>query len=268
MRMRSLSPEEQLFSLPRQLVYRPVIGSTNDLARTLASQGAPEGTVVLANEQTAGRGRQGRRWLAPPRSSLLMSLIFRPSLPPSLASHVLMACALGVVEGIEGWLPGRVGLKWPNDILVDHRKAGGLLAESGIQGDALEFVVVGIGVNINFTPACVPGIPPDATSLSEALGRDVDRVSLLSAILAAIDHRYAQLRQGEPIHEAWRQRLETLGKWVEVSTPRGSVQGWAEDTTSEGALSLRLPDGRRIAVTAGEATLRPARDENQTPSPG
>ena len=247
----------------RHVVYCPSVGSTNDVAKELAEEGAPEGTLVIADEQTAGRGRLGRRWLAPKGSSLLMSLLFRPPLTPHQAGRLTMICSLAIADAIEEVTGLRTGLKWPNDILLGGRKAGGILTELGTTGERLDYAIVGVGLNVNLDVAQFPEIAPTATSLSRELGQEVPRLELLWAILAEIEERYLRLRAEQPPHaggylphEEWAARLVTLHQQVRVTTPQGVLEGWAEGVDADGALILLLPDGRRRRLLAGDVTLR------------
>jgi len=242
--------------LGRHVVYRPSVGSTNDVARELAEEGAPEGTLVIADEQRAGRGRLGRRWLAPKGSSLLMSLLFRPPLAPHQAGRLTMICSLAIADAIEEVTGLRPGLKWPNDILLGGRKAGGILTELGTTGERLDYAIVGVGLNVNLDVAQFPEIAATATSLSRELGREVPRLEVLWAILAEIEERYLRLRAGLSPHEEWAARLVTLHQQVRVTTPQGVLEGWAEGVDADGALILLLPDGRRRRLLAGDVTLR------------
>jgi len=266
----------------RELAVLLRIGSTNDVAKDLAAQGAPEGTVVVADEQTAGRGRLARRWLAPPRTCLLCSLLFRPDLPPIQAQRLTMLCSLAAADAIEQVAGLYVHLKWPNDLVVKSqigksqianpqirnpqsairnpqsaiwRKLAGILTETGITGERLDFAVVGIGVNVNVRPEALPTLAPDATSILAEVGCPVDRVALLVALLAGVERRYRGLRAGESPHREWAARLATLGQPVEVSTPAGVLVGVAESVDEDGALLLRLPDGGLRRLLAGNVTL-------------
>lgn len=241
--------------LGRRVVYYERIGSTNDVARELADAGAAEGTLVIADEQSTGRGRWGRTWVAPARSSLLMSFILRPDLPPSHAPRVTMAVALGACEAIRAVTNLPAQIKWYNDLQIHGKKFAGILAESEIVGEQLEYVIVGIGVNVNFDPATVPGIPPDATSLAMELGRAVPRALLAQALLRAIELQYARLRAGEDVREAYKNRLATLGQWVRVHTTQDCIEGQAIDIDAIGALVLQRADGSRVHVSVGDVTL-------------
>jgi len=242
----------------REVVYLPTTGSTNDVAKDLAVQGAPEGTVVVADEQTAGRGRMGRRWLAPPGTCLLCSILFRPALSPTQTNRLTMLCSLAAADAVEEMAGLQVALKWPNDLVVEAktwRKLGGVLTETGVVGKRLEFVVVGIGVNANVGPEALPTLAPDATSILAETGRRVDRVALLAAFLAGVEQRYESLRAGESPHQEWAARLATLGRPVEASTSAGVLTGVAESVDEDGALLLYTPDGRLHRLLAGDVTL-------------
>jgi len=240
----------------QSIVYYSSVGSTNEVLKELAAQGAPEGTLIIADEQTAGRGRLSRKWLAPPGTSLLLSILFRPDLAPSQAQRLTMICSLATADAIEGLTGLPAGLKWPNDIFVRGKKAGGILTESGTTGGRLDYVVVGMGLNVNLAVSTLPELRDTATSLSQELGRDVSRLELLWKILAGIEMRYESLRIGESPHEEWAARLINLGHQVQVTMPQGVLVGWAEGVDADGALILRLPGGQRERILAGDVTLR------------
>ena len=275
----------------RELAVLPRTGSTNDVAKDLAARGAPEGTVVVADEQTAGRGRLARRWLAPPRTCLLCSLLFRPDLPPIQAQRLTMLCSLAAADAIEQVAGLSVHLKWPNDLVAKSqigksanqqiadlqspfsilhpptwRKLAGILTETGITGERLDFAVVGIGVNVNVEPQVLPTLAPDATSILAEVGCPVDRVALLVAFLAGVERRYQGLRAGESPYREWAVRLATLGQPVEVSTPAGVLAGVAESVDEDGALLLRLPDGGWRRLLAGDVTLAHPQGEGRNNS--
>lgn len=249
----------------QQLIYRAQIGSTNDVAKDLASQGAPEGTVVVSEEQTAGRGRMDRRWVAPPESSILCSILFRPKLSPGQVNRLTMICSLAAADiAAEGTgLP--VLIKWPNDLIVTSgnsgdrnatwRKLGGILTETGVTGGRVEFVVVGIGINVNVPPDVLPQLAPNATSLLAETGRTLDRSALLIALLEDVELRYERLKRGRNPREEWIARLATLGQRIRVATPDGTLEGVAETVDEDGALLLRMEDGVRHRLVTGDVTL-------------
>jgi len=170
--------------------------STNDAVRELAAAGAPEGAVVVAGEQTAGRGTKGRAWHSPPGLGLYASILLRPAF--SGLSLLPIAAGLAVRDAVASAEGIAVRLRWPNDIVLDGRKLGGILCESGFLGDRPEYAVLGIGLNVNHGPADFPDALRDgAVSLRIALGRPADRERLLGALLAAVDHWTGALARGE-----------------------------------------------------------------------
>jgi len=242
----------------RNLVILPRTGSTNDVAKGLAAQGAPEGAVVVADEQTAGRGRMGRRWSAPPGACLLCSILFRPDLPVTQAQRLTMLCAVAMADAVVQVTGLQAALKWPNDLIVrspNWEKLAGLLAETGVRGEQLEFVVVGIGVNVNVGVEALPSLAPGAASILAQTGRETDRAALLTALLAGVEARYARLQAGEDPRLEWSARLATLGQVVEAATSDGVLTGVAESVDRDGALLLRTPDGRLHRLVAGDVTL-------------
>jgi BirA family biotin operon repressor/biotin-[acetyl-CoA-carboxylase] ligase len=238
--------------LGRVVHFLPEVDSTNSMARSLAERGEGDGAVVVTDFQTAGRGRLDRSWSAPTGSSLLFSLLLRPPIGVERVSQVTMAAGLGCIAGIarECGIPAR--LKWPNDITLGGCKAGGMLSEFALEADVLQYVIVGIGLNVNFDPRDVGGIPPEATSLMVHLARSQPRAPLLRAILEEMERRYRTVCEGESLREEWARALETIGRTVRVTTHTSAVEGLAEDVDDAGALILRLADGSRMAVHAGD----------------
>jgi BirA family biotin operon repressor/biotin-[acetyl-CoA-carboxylase] ligase len=236
-----------------QIHYAAQVGSTNDVARTLAEKGAPEGTLVIADEQTAGRGRMGRRWSAPPKTSLLMSLIFRPTLPPEEANRLVMACGLAAAEAIEIQTKLSVDAKWPNDLLVGGAKLAGILAESALLAgsDQLAYVIVGIGVNVNVRDDPGDNLIYPATSLLRELGRPVDRLALLAAMLERLN-RWRDVLPSSELDAAWQARLVTLGQRIVA----GEVTGVAERVDRAGALLVREDTGNLVRLSSGDVSLR------------
>jgi BirA family biotin operon repressor/biotin-[acetyl-CoA-carboxylase] ligase len=252
--------------LGRPVHYFRKLHSTNEEAKLLALRGANDGTLVIADEQTAGRGRLGRHWWAPPGDCLLMSLLFRPELSPAQAQRLTMIAGLSCAEAVEKETGLRPDLKWPNDLLLSGRKLAGILTELQVSGGSLEFVVVGIGLNVNVDFRQQPDLHlrSSATGLSQAVGREVDRLSLLNRCLMIMESRYNALRSGHSPHEEWSQRLVTLGKTVRVDShldaaevmDRGQSRiGQAIGVDPNGALLLQTDDGRVERVLAGDVTV-------------
>jgi BirA family biotin operon repressor/biotin-[acetyl-CoA-carboxylase] ligase len=242
--------------LGRPVLYFPRIGSTNDVAHERAAAGAAEGLLVIADEQTAGRGRLDRRWWAPPGSSLLMSLLLRPALPPDQAGRLTMCLGLAAVEAIEAVTGLCPALKWPNDLLLKDRKLGGMLTELRLKGERLDYAVLGLGVNVNvnFDDGRSSGLADTANSLSMILGHPVDRLALLAALLARCEAWYERALAGESPHAAWAARLDTVGRRVTVTTTTGSVAGMVVGVTPEGALLVRGDDAVEHVIWSGDVT--------------
>ena len=247
------------------LIYLPVTESTNDVAMRLGHQGAREGTVVVADEQSAGRGRLNRRWMAPPATCVLCSVILRPALPPVRANWVTMISSLAAADAIAQVAGLCVGIKWPNDLIVSSprtqqpirqwRKLAGVLTESSVSGEQLDFVVVGIGINVNVSPAHLHALAPLATSILAETAREVDRAVLLAALLAGVERRSGLLRAGETPRSEWAARLATVGQTVQITTSRQRLTGLAERVDEDGALLLRTSDGVLHRLLVGDVTL-------------
>ncbi len=231
------------------------IGSTNDEAKRLAQGGGREGLIVVAEEQTAGRGRAGRRWLTPPGAAIAFSLILRPALPAARAARLTMLAGASVCDAIEQTTSLRADLKWPNDVLIAGRKVAGILSESAVQGERLEYAVVGLGLNVSSAPPPAEVDYP-ATSLQAEAGREVDRLKLLRAILARLEARYPSLAD-ESLYHDWRARLTLMNQAITVRTEHGDHSGRAQGVDPDGALLFRLDSGETLRLLAGDAHLRP-----------
>lgn len=238
----------------QRVVYYSSVDSTNKVAKSLAQKGAPAGTTVIADEQTAGRGRMARTWYAPPGSSLLLSVLLRPTMEVSRLAELLMASALATASAIEHSTGLSVDLKWPNDVILRGKKAGGILIESGFRGEVLDYVVAGIGLNVNFDVNQVPEIAQTATSLSSELGHEVNRLELLRALLRLLETEYENLEAGGSPYQRWAARLTGVGEAAVVSTPTGQERGIAEGVDADGALVLRRADGSVARITVGDVS--------------
>lgn len=236
--------------------YHPTVGSTMDEARRLAEEGAPEGLVVLADEQTAGRGRLQRSWWAPSGTSLLLTLLLRPSLSPRQAHRLTMICSLAVCDAISQVASVQAQVKWPNDVLIGGRKVCGILTELELVGDSLAYALIGIGVNVNADLSLAPPLMAPATSLLAEAGQTVSRLDLLAALLLGIEGRYEALRAGQAFHLEWAARMATLGCHVQVSDGDEVWCGSAMRVDEDGALLVRLSDGSVRHILAGDVTLR------------
>jgi len=244
----------------RRLIYLPVTGSTNTIAKELAAEGAPDGTVVVAGEQSAGRGRLGRRWLAPPGTCVLCSILFRPDISLARAPHLTMLCSMAAADAVGQTSTLWPDLKWPNDLIVAHGSSGwgklaGLLTETGVTGNRLDFVVVGIGINVNVPLELLPTLAADATSILTEIGRPVDVVALLAVLLSEVEQRYRGLQAGGSPYQEWASRLATIGQQVAASTAAGPITGIAEYVDEGGTLFLRTAGGVLHRLSAGDVTL-------------
>jgi BirA family transcriptional regulator, biotin operon repressor / biotin---[acetyl-CoA-carboxylase] ligase len=244
-------------SLAWEVVYLDQVGSTNVEACRLAEAGAQHRTLVIADYQVSGRGRHGRRWIAPPGTGLLMSLILRPCLEPGEVPWLTMIGGLAVVDAIESQARLAACLKWPNDIVVNGFKVGGILSEVEFRGEQLLYVVLGIGLNVNLELADLPKeLLVPAAGLSYLLGHQVPRLCLLISILRSLETRYQALGRGNNPTEEWANRLVTVGQRVTVSAPSGAFEGHAEGVDGEGALLVRQRNGRLARVWAADVSLR------------
>jgi BirA family biotin operon repressor/biotin-[acetyl-CoA-carboxylase] ligase len=237
----------------QRTLYYPSLTSTMELARKEARLGAAEGTLIVAGEQTAGRGRLNRAWLSP-RGNIALSLILRPKIEH--LHSIIMLASLAVVHTIETVTGLNAYLKWPNDVLIGGKKICGILIESQVQENRVDYVIVGIGINVNMKPADFPDISPTATSLSDELGRQIPRLNLIQTLLLEIEKLYLAVSTGNSIFEEWRDRLVTLGRRVQVVSGASVQDGTAESVDREGHLLLRCPDGSLVKVLSGDVTLR------------
>jgi BirA family biotin operon repressor/biotin-[acetyl-CoA-carboxylase] ligase len=220
-----------------------VVTSTNDVAAHLAEQGVPEGRVVVAEAQSAGRGRHGRAWASPPGAGLYVSAVLRPR--PDVVRLVTIAAGVAIAEGIQAATGLDPSLKWPNDVFVGGRKLAGILAEAGSAPGGVQHIVLGFGINV-LPAAFPPDVASRATSLEGELGRSIDRNLLLAACLDRLAVRYADLREGRmpQVLDAWRLRAAPmLRRRVECDVGDARTSGVAETVDDTGALLVRTDSG-------------------------
>lgn len=232
------------------------IGSTNDRARELAEDGAEHGEVVVADTQTAGRGRRGRPWVSPPHKNVYFSVVLRPELPPARAPELTLVASLAVCDALRQ-AGVNAGIKWPNDLLVDGRKIAGILLELAAEPDRVHWVVLGVGVNVNTAAEDFPEeLRGEATSILLARGQPAPRALFAVACLTALeDWLDVHAEQGfDPIREAWRERSVTLGREVSVKADGRELVGTAADIDEQGALLVRTAGGME-RVLAGDVQL-------------
>lgn len=239
--------------------YYDEIESTNVEARRLASRDAPEGTVVIAEAQTAGRGRLGRRWTSPAGKGLLFSVLLRPALPMRDVHLLTLVAACAVADAIESMIDTPIGIKWPNDLYVGDRKIAGILMEVAGEQDKVDWVVVGIGINVNTEYSQLPvALRRTATSLKSANGEAVDRSELLARVLLQLDAHYAMaLADGfDAAVSGFRRRDYLMGRSISVEARGGSVLGTAAGIDERGALVVRLSQRQIRRFLSGDVTLR------------
>lgn len=234
----------------RTILHYPSLPSTMDLARKLAAEGMLEGTAVLCDQQTEGRGRQGRKWFDSPASSLLLSVVFRPTVEqlPELNMLASMAIVLTIdrVAGIKS------AIKWPNDVLIEGRKVAGILVENIFEGNALLASIVGVGINVNLDVSAHPDIAAIATSLSAELGRELGRDEVLRPLLEEMDALYQAVKRREDVYGRWLPHVETVGKNVRIRTGKTLEEGFAQSVNPDGSITLRRPDGSLVTIATGE----------------
>ena len=238
----------------QEVCCHDVVESTSREAKRLALEGAPEGTIVLAEAQSQGRGRLGRPWFSPPGMGLYLSVVLRPKILPEWGPRITLTAgvALAVALQRKGIRPA---LKWPNDVMVDDRKVAGILTEASIEAKHIGFVVVGVGINVNTDLEDFPiSIRKLATSLRLSAGRTISRVDLLQTFLYQLEQWYQLLCQGsfETIMDTWREYDTTLGKSVEVCLPESRLAGVAQDLDTDGALLVRDKTGRVHRIVVGD----------------
>ncbi|MFC2019104.1 biotin--[acetyl-CoA-carboxylase] ligase [Chloroflexota bacterium] len=234
------------------IVYHERLPSTMVAARREVKQGAREGMVVIAGEQTEGRGRRRRHWLSP-RGNVALSIILYPEI--SHLPSLIMLASLAVVRSVSALTGLNPRIKWPNDVLIGDRKLCGILAESSVRGDRVDYAIIGIGLNVNLEPGCFPEIAPLATSLYHELGRQFSLVEVIRGLLVEVEKLYLSLKDGGPIYEEWRKLLVTLGQRVQVKWGDTVYEGTAEAVARDGSLLLRHADGSTTRAVAGEVTL-------------
>ncbi len=239
---------------PLHYAYRTT--STQDEARAAALAGAAEGLLVLAEEQTAGRGRAGRSWWAPPGSAILSSLLLRPTFLPSRhMAYLGMIAGLAVCDTLEELAGLSPVLKWPNDILLGDKKVGGILVEALWNGDAVSAVILGLGLNVNtYFPPHHP-LATIATSLAAETGHQCAREPLIYGYVYHLGQYYHRLQEGWSPLNAWQERLITLGRPVRVDEGSRSWEGIAEAVTEEGALVIRR-GSERVLLHVGDVSVR------------
>lgn len=242
--------------------YFDETGSTNTVLARLAANGASEGTAVIADRQTSGKGRLGRKWFSPPGMNLYISVLFRPSIPAWESPLLTFLASVALVETMKKTGVRNTSIKWPNDVLIDGKKAAGVLTEMEPKGERVDYIVVGAGVNINMTRAEIKREMGEtarlATSIKESLGTDVDRAKFTGDFLLELETWYLTFsRRGKTsIIREWTDRWGGYNKRVRVSTEGGSVmEGVATGIDGEGHLILKKDDGSTVNIITGDVSV-------------
>jgi len=234
--------------------YFKEVDSTNDVATYLAEDGAEEGTIVVAEIQNRGKGRRGKTWISPP-GGIWMSIILRPDIPPFSAPQLTLVTGVAVAKTLKKELKLDIGIKWPNDILIGDKKVCGILTTVNASVNKVNYVVVGIGIDMNVD---VPLFPPDlqtgATSLKNELDTEINGPILVQKFLLEFERLYNKFIEGKfpEILSEWRILSKTIGKQVEVRTRGKTVRGEAVGINKDGVLILELEDGSLIKMISGE----------------
>lgn len=236
----------------RPSYYFKSITSTMEEAKQLAKTGVSEGTVVYADEQTLGRGRQGRAWLSP-QGSIAISIVLRPSI--HLLPQLIMIASVAIVRTLKAVAGIEADIKWPNDVLVKGKKVCGILIENELRGTEINFSVIGIGLNVNFNVLSYPEIIELATSISHEVGHDVCKTGVISSVLLDIERLYVNAQAGIHPYKEWETHMETLGKRIRINVGGVVKEGVAENVTPNGNLMLRHVDGTLSEISVGDVTV-------------
>jgi len=257
-----LTATEITYGLKTKLIGRHIfafgkVGSTNEMAAQLAEAGIYDGTIVTAEEQTHGRGRLGRSWYSPPGAGIYVSIILRPKFRAELAPGISIMTALALSETLTEYLPGKVQVKWPNDVLIAGKKVAGILTELSAEGPAINQLIVGVGINVNHRAGDFPAdIRDRATSIRRVSGRNERRVLLLQRFLSRFEKEYSKYVKGGLAKS--RARLKGYSSLMEheVTLVSGAdtITGRAVDIDQNGRLVLRTKEGE-VAIASGEVTV-------------
>jgi BirA family biotin operon repressor/biotin-[acetyl-CoA-carboxylase] ligase len=235
--------------------YFAELDSTNTRARELAESGAAEGEIVIAESQTQGRGRLGRRWESPPLSNLYLSIVLRPGLPPKHAPQITLAAAVALVETVGSFLPRPPVIKWPNDILIDGKKLAGILTEAACDTECVQYVILGIGLNLNYRAETMPEtLRQRATSMADMAGENLSRETVLVRLIHDLDRCYGELEESgfAALRPRWEAHFGLRGRRVRVDLGDQTIIGRAQGIDHEGALIVETDDEQRRSIIAGD----------------
>ncbi len=251
-----LLPEElykpKMKKFGKNIYFLKKVSSTMDIAKELAQEGKPEGTIVIAESQVSGRGRLGRQWVSPP-GGVYFSVILYPKIQPIDASLISLMTSVAVAEAISELYRLEVKTKWPNDVLIGEKKVCGILIELACEPDRIKWVILGIGINVNIDKRFIKKIK-NATSLKLELKKKISLVELTNFVIEKLNKEYRELKKGhfKKILAKWRNFSATLKKYVKIITPDGEIKGKAVDVSPHGALLLELKKGTVKEIYAGD----------------
>ncbi|MBA3016796.1 MAG: biotin--[acetyl-CoA-carboxylase] ligase [Proteobacteria bacterium] len=242
----------------KNIIFLNETDSTNTRAKELAAQGAPEGTLVIAEKQTEGRGRRGRSWFSPPGGGIYFSLILRPVISPGETPKITLMTAVVLAETLISLMKLKLRIKWPNDILVNGKKLAGILTEISTEMDAVNYIIVGLGLNVNTQFEKFPqDIKGNATSILIENGKQFPRVKLIQHYLKLYEIYYDMFKNNdfEPIMKRWRELADIIGKQIRVDVIGKTHIGKVVDVDNDGVLILKDDQGRLQRIFSGDVTL-------------
>ena len=244
----------------KHIIFRDTIGSTNVFLKKLAQEGAPEGTVVIADEQSAGLGRLGRKWFSKKGENLLFSVLLRPSLPPSRLFVLTMIFALAGIDAVQDISGLNAMIKWPNDIYIGEKKLGGILTEVAVINGVAQHLVLGMGLNVNWNPSAERTLLyPTSSIFAESL-KKVSREVILVNLLKRLEVSYCELgrdmKAAKGFYEKWNQKSLIFGKTVVIETGKERIEGKATRIDRDGALTLITVDGGERKFLCGDVSVK------------
>lgn len=242
----------------QEIAYYSLIDSTNNKAKKLAEEGAAHGTLVIADEQNGGRGRRGRSWETPPKSSIAMTLIVRPDLPPEKASMLTLVMGMAVASACRSLLDLPAGIKWPNDVVLDGKKICGILTEMSAEMDGIHYLVIGTGINVNMNEF-PEQIRQTATSLSLEAGHPVNRAEVICRCMKYFEQYYETFMERQDLsalREAYNGMLVNMDREVRVLEPGNTYSGISRGINDRGELLVEREDHTVERVFAGEVSVR------------
>ncbi len=227
------------------------LDSTNDTAFKLGEQGAKEGACVFSEYQKKGRGRLGRTWVSPKGKNIILSVLLRPAISPAEASKITLMAGVSVVKAVQKDTGKTAGIKWPNDIWYQGKKVCGILTEMSAELDRVNFIVLGIGINVNSDPR---ELPPGSTSLKEIAGKEVSRLNFARDLLKTLEHDYLRFKKEDfqGLAKEWEDFSVASGKRVVATVSGRKIQGQATGIDADGVLWIRRDDGLQEKVVAGD----------------